>query len=67
LRLIRKKYSGTEEQRFGPTLAAEHLASTDGLEKRGPEGGLMNLVDDATRTTLSHIGAQETISAPGWA
>ena len=31
LRLIRQKYSGTEEERFGPTLAAEHLASEDGL------------------------------------
>ena len=32
LRLVRKKYSGEEGQRFGPTLAAEHLASDDGLE-----------------------------------
>jgi hypothetical protein len=31
LRLIREKYSGTEEKRFGPTLAAEHLAEEDGL------------------------------------
>src|SRR5215467_4957657 len=29
LQLIRKKYSGTEEERFGPTLAAEHLAEED--------------------------------------
>lgn len=113
LRLIRKKYSGTEEERFGPTLASEHLASEDGLEvdpetlrrwmledglwtrqrksrahrkrrerkehfgelvqmdgsfhawleERGPKGCLMNLVDDATSTTLSHIGEQETIWA----
>ena len=26
LSLIRQKYSGTEGERFGPTLAAEHLA-----------------------------------------
>src|ERR1700758_5781201 len=26
LHLIRKKYSGSEAERFGPTLAAEHLA-----------------------------------------
>ena len=26
LNLIRKKYSGSKEERFGPTLAAEHLA-----------------------------------------
>lgn len=31
LNLIRKKYSGSEEKRFGPTLAAEHLAEEDGL------------------------------------
>jgi transposase len=32
LQLIQKKYSGTEETRFGPTLAAEHLAEEDGIE-----------------------------------
>ncbi|MGH2399941.1 MAG: ISNCY family transposase [bacterium] len=31
LALIREKYSGTVEERFGPTLAAEHLASEDGV------------------------------------
>lgn len=31
LRLIRAKYSGDVGTRFGPTLAAEHLASEDGL------------------------------------
>lgn len=31
LRLIREKYSGAEEERFGPTLAAEHLAEEDGI------------------------------------
>jgi transposase len=31
LALIRAKYSGTSDERFGPTLAAEHLASEDGL------------------------------------
>ena len=30
LNLIRRKYSGTEGERFGPTLAAEHLAEEDG-------------------------------------
>ena len=29
--MIQKKYSGGEEERFGPTLAAEHLAEEDGL------------------------------------
>jgi hypothetical protein len=31
LNLIRKKYSGSEEERFGPTLAVEHLAEEDGI------------------------------------
>jgi transposase len=113
LRLIRQKYSGEVGQRFGPTLAAEHLGSEDGielsattvrrwmlaeglwsrerkvrahrqrrarrehfgelvqldgsfhewLEGRGPRGCLMNLVDDATGTTLCRMGEQETIWA----
>src|SRR6266403_544983 len=113
VQLIRKKYSGTEQERFGPTLAAEHLADEDGLEvgeetlrrwmlaeglwsrmrrrkahrkrrerrqhfgdlvqldgsfhawfeERGPQGCLMNMVDDATGTTCSRLGEQETIWA----
>jgi transposase len=31
LALIREKYSGPVDQRFGPTLAAEHLSSEDGI------------------------------------
>src|ERR1700733_13452824 len=31
LNLIKKKYSGSEEERFGPTLAAAHLAEEDGI------------------------------------
>jgi transposase len=31
LHLIKKKYSGAEGERFGPTLAAEHLAEEDGI------------------------------------
>jgi transposase len=31
LSLIKKKYSGSEGERFGPTLAAEHLAEEDGI------------------------------------
>jgi transposase len=31
LALVRQKYSGAVEVRFGPTLAAEHLASEDGV------------------------------------
>src|SRR5713226_4844783 len=113
LGLVREKYGGPVGERFGPTLAVEHLASEDGLqvdaetlrrwmlaeglwsrerkrrrqrrrrerkehfgemvqvdgsfhgwlEERGPEGCLMDLVDDATGTTLARLGAQETIWA----
>lgn len=113
LRLVREKYSGDVGERFGPTLAAEHLAEEDGLEvhaetlrrwmlaeglwsrqrkrqpyrkrrmrrehfgelvqldgsfeawleERGPQGCLLNLVDDATSTTLCRLGEQETIWA----
>ncbi len=113
VRLLRKKYSGGVGERFGPTLASEHLASEDNLEvhaetlrrwmlaeglwsrarkrkqhrerreakehfgelvqmdgsfhkwfeDRGPEGCLMNLVDDATASTLGRLGGQETIWA----
>jgi transposase len=31
LNLIKRKYSGSEQERFGPTLAAEHLAEEDGI------------------------------------
>jgi transposase len=31
LNLIKRKYSGSEGERFGPTLAAEHLAEEDGV------------------------------------
>ena len=31
LALVREKYSGGVDERFGPTLAAEHLASEDGI------------------------------------
>jgi transposase len=110
---VREKYGGPVGERFGPTLAAEHLASEDGLqvdgetlrrwmlgeglwsrerrrrrhrrrrerkehfgelvqmdgsfhhwlEERGPGGCLMDLVDDATNTTLARLGDEETIWA----
>jgi hypothetical protein len=113
LGLVRKKYGGEVGERFGPTLAAEHLAEEDGielgvetlrgwmlaaglwsrdrrrrahrqrrerkahfgelvqldgsfhnwLEGRGPGGCLMNMVDDATGTTLCRLGKEETIWA----
>ena len=113
LKRVREKYGGAVGERFGPTLAAEHLAGEDGLlidaetlrrwmlaeglwsrarrrrrhrrrrerkehfgemlqmdgsfhaglEERGPEGCLMDLVDDATNTTLARLGKEETIWA----
>ena len=103
LRLVVKKYSGSEQEGFAPTLAAGHLAEEDGLwddaetlrrwmlqeglwtrrrkrkalrkrrerkahfgelvqldgsfhdwlEGRGPEGCLLDMVDDATSSTCS--------------
>ena len=113
LQLVREKYSGPAGERFGPTLAAEHLDSEDGLqvhaetlrqwmlaaglwsrarkrrrhrrwrerkehfgelvqmdgsfhrwlEERGPEGCLIDMVDDATSKTLARMGEEETIWA----
>src|SRR5256886_600952 len=113
LRLVREKCGGPVGERFGPTLAAEHLASEDGLkvdaetlrrwmlgeglwsrerkhrqhrrrrerkehfgelvqmdgsfhpwlEERGPEGCLIDTVDDASNTTWAQLGEQETIWA----
>jgi len=105
--LVRKHYGGEPGQRFGPTLAAEHLAEEHGvqvdsetlrrwmlaeglwtrerkrkryrlrrahfgellqldgsfhewLEDRGPQGCLLNLVDDATGTALACFAKDET-------
>ena len=113
LGLVREKYGGLVGERFGPTLAAEHLASEDGLqvdgetlrrwmlaeglwsqerkrrqhrrrrerkehfgemvqmdgsfhawlEERGPEGCLIDMVDDATNQTCEQLGEEETIWA----
>src|SRR5271157_4327644 len=113
LRRGREKYGGAVGERFGPTLAAEHLASEDGLpvdaetlrrwmlaqglwsrarkrrahrrrrerkehfgelvqmdgsfhawlEERGPQGCLIDMVDDASNTTWAQLGEQETIWA----
>jgi transposase len=113
LQLIREKYGGPVGERFGPTLAAEHLAAEDGLqvnaetlrrwmlaeglwsrerkrrrhrrrrdrkehfgemvqmdgsfhawlEEHGPQGCLIDMVDDATNTTWAQLGEQETIWA----
>src|SRR5258705_13826301 len=34
LRQVREKYGGAGSERFGPTLATEHLASEDGLKSQ---------------------------------
>ena len=38
VRLIRQKYAGAVGERFGPTLAAEHLASEDQIELSAQHG-----------------------------
>src|SRR5437879_868047 len=67
LRLVREKYGGPVGERFAPTLAAEHLASEDGLQldaatlrpwmlaqlRPGRVGSVIDQVDQATlRTAL---------------
>ena len=113
LKRVREKYGGEVGERFGPTLAAEHLSSEDGLrvdaetlrrwmlaeglwsrerrrrrhrsrrerkehfgemvqmdgsfhpwlEDRGPDGCLIDMVDDATSRALAQLGDEETIWA----
>jgi len=113
MQLVRRKYGGGIGERFGPTLAAEHLGAEDKLqvhaetlrrwmlaeglwsrerkrrkhrqrrnrkehfgelvqmdgsfhgwlEKRGPEGCLIDMADDATNRTFAQMGEQETIWA----
>lgn len=110
LSLVRKHYSGGPGERFGPTLAAEHLQEDHGiavdpeslrrwmladglwtrerkrkpyrqrrerrahfgelvqmdgsfenwLEDRGPRGCFIDMVDDATSTTLANFADEET-------
>ncbi len=110
LALVKKHYGGAPGERFGPTLAAEHLQEDHGitvdpetlrrwmlaanlwtrerkrkpyrqrrerrahfgelvqmdgspeawLENRGPRGCLLNMVDDATSTTLGTFDKEET-------
>ena len=38
LKLVRDNYSGEPQERFGPTLASEHLAADHGLEVPPPCG-----------------------------
>ena len=46
LQLVRQKYSGPVGERFGPTLAAEHLDSEDGLQVNAETLRLWMLAED---------------------
>ena len=62
LQLIREKYSGTEQERFGPTLAAEHLADEDGLEEGEEDGPPRSYAAQGRRThVLSSNRDQENL------
>lgn len=50
------------KQHFGELVQMDG-SFHDWLEERGPEGCLIDLVDDATSTTLARLGKQETIWA----
>ena len=45
LALVRAKYRGPVEMRFGPTLAAEHLASEDGITDQRLEDDVLRVLD----------------------
>jgi transposase len=69
LRLVRKKYSGGEEERFGPTLAAEHLAEEDGLQVDGETlrrwmlaEGVYGAGSASARPTASGASASRTLA-----
>src|SRR6266436_1863446 len=64
----RTRKRGAHRQRRARREHFGELVQLDGsfhdwLEGRGPRGCLMNLVDDATSTTLCRLGEQETIWA----
>jgi len=59
LHLIKKKYSESEREQFGPTLAAEHLAEEDGIVRSRDVAALdvgWTVMEPATET-------QETLPA----
>jgi len=71
LQLIREKYSGTGQKRFGPTLAAEHLADEDGLEvgegtlRRWNAGGGVVEPHAETESPPEASGAEGALCRPG--
>jgi transposase len=62
LNLIKKKYSGSEGERFGPTLAAEHLAEEDGL---GVDHGDVAPLDVGGASMEPTAKAEETLPTKG--
>src|SRR6267378_3041885 len=65
LQLIREKYSGTEQKRFGPTLAAEHLAEGDGREGGEETLGGGRLAEGLGSGRGAAIVDREVWGAPG--
>ena len=67
LRLVREKYGGPVGERFRPTLAAEHLASEDGLQvdaetlRRWMVGGRVAESGAEATSSPSAARAQETL------
>jgi hypothetical protein len=61
LQLIQKKYSGTEAERFGPTLAAEHLAEEDG--SWSTSGSVAGLDQEVWRAAGTLHGLEECVQA----
>src|SRR6266704_3158104 len=58
----RNRQRGEGKEPWGERLRMEGGFHA-GLEERGPKGCLIDLIDDATNTTLARLGEQETIWA----
>ena len=57
LALIREKYSGDVDERFGPTLAAEHLASEDGVHGRSRDAAAVDVGGGPVESRAEAIAA----------
>ncbi len=81
LRLVREKYGGPVGERFGPTLAAEHLESEDGVKVdaetlrrwmlaeglwSGSGNGGGTVVGGSARSTLGSWCRWTAAFTPGW-
>jgi transposase len=65
LQLIREKYSGGEQERFGPKLAAEHLAEEDGLKVGRGDAAMLDVSGRIVEPQAQTESAPETPGTAG--